>query len=103
MVLYMCVIMIEFRYFSLWSILYIPSCLLSCSTSHNEKVISVLIQLNPLRIMVVVFTHIGLHDDEVESECVDGNADWNVCLATQFYLLAKPVIMTNIMYVHVPI
>ena len=46
--------------------------------------------------MVVVFTHVGLHGDEVESECVDSNADWNVCLATQFYLLVKPVIMTII-------
>ena len=41
--------------------------------------------------MVVVFTHIGLHGDEVEATCIDGNANWNVCLASQFYLLLTVV------------
>ena len=45
--------------------------------------------------MVVVFTYVGLHGDEVEAKYVDGNSNWNMCLATQFYLLEKPVIITT--------
>ena len=78
MVLYMCVIIItiEFRYFSLWSFLYIPSCLLSCSTFHNERVTSVLVQLNPLCIYGYGFIKLMLNNQ------IRGAVELNIIIYT---------------------